>query len=143
MRSDAALLWRATSIVRHRCDIANYGQVEADGLERAHRRLPTGAGAFDANFDFFQSVTHGLTGCVLGNHLSRIGRAFARALKSDFARAGPADDFAGHVSDRDDRIVKRRENVRDPGMDIFAALGLNDLRLLNLVSIERKILGPD
>src|SRR5207302_9221888 len=84
-------------------------------------------------------VAHGLPRSILCHHLRSVSRAFARTFESNFARARPSDDVAFHVGDRDDGVVKRCENMRDTVVNVFAALGLDDLRLLDAVGTKIKI----
>ena len=76
---------------------------------------------------------------ILRDHLRRIGGALARALEANFAGARPADHVAVQIGDRDDRVVKSGKNVRDTGVNILAPLRLDDLRLLDVVRVERKV----
>ena len=83
-------------------------------------------------------MAHRLTGGILRDHLRRVGGAFARAFESDFARARPADHVAVQIGDRDDRVVESGENMGDAGVNVLAALGLDDLRLLNVIRVRAK-----
>ena len=84
-------------------------------------------------------MSHGLAGGILRHHLRRVSGAFARAFESDFARARPADHVARQIGDGDDGVVESGKDMRDAGVNVLAALGLDDLRLLDVVRIERKI----
>src|SRR5438552_3736903 len=139
MESDSALLRRAATVVGHRSYLADHAELEADRLQSAYGRFAPGPGTFDQHLNFLETVAHGLPRGILRHHLRCVSRALARAFESNFASARPSDDVAFHVRDRDDRIVKRRENMRDTVMDVFAALGLDDLRLLDAVGTEGKI----
>ena len=125
--------------MRHWGYVADHSELETNRLQSAHGRFPARARTFNEYFNFLQTVPHGLPRGILRHHLRCVGRALARAFESNFARARPSDDVAFHVRDRDDGVVKRRENVRDTVMDVFAALGLDDLRLLDAVGTEGKI----
>src|SRR4051794_997426 len=104
--SDAALLRWPAAIMRNRRYIPDDSKIETNRLQSANGRFAPGARAFYANFDFLQSVAHGLTRCVLRHHLRRVSGAFARAFETHLSSTGPAYHFAGHVRDGDDRIVK-------------------------------------
>src|SRR2546429_80674 len=41
-------------------DVADDGEIEADGLQGTDGGFAAGAGAADEHFDFFQAVAHGL-----------------------------------------------------------------------------------
>ena len=84
-------------------------------------------------------MAHRLAGGILRDHLRRVSRALARAFEANFARARPADHVAFQIGDRDDGVVKRRENVRETGVNVFAPFRLDDFRFLDVVRIERKI----
>ena len=56
----------------------------------------------------------------LGRELRRERRALARALEPDVAGRGPRERVALLVGDRDDRVVERRLDVRDPVGDVLA-----------------------
>src|SRR5204863_9142867 len=122
---NSSLLWRAAAVVRHWGYVADDGEFETDCLERANGRFTPGSRTFDQHFDFLEAVAHSLPRSILRHHLRCISRAFARAFESNFTRARPSDDVAFHVSDRDDGVIKRRENVGDAVVNIFAALGLD------------------
>ena len=122
-------------------DVFDDADFEADGLDGADSGFATGAWAFDADFDFLETVTHGLAAGVLGDHLGGVGGAFAGAFEATLASAGPTDGSAIHVSDGDDGIIERGDDVSDTRVDIFAPLGLDDFDLLNNgVGIEREVL---
>src|SRR6185436_19139265 len=53
---DPAPLARAAAIVGLRCDVADGHDLEAGGLQRAHRRLATGARPLDEDLDLLQAV---------------------------------------------------------------------------------------
>ena len=81
-------------------------------------------------------MTHRLPGSILRDHLRRVGGAFARAFETDFAGARPSNHVSVHVGDRHDRVVKCRKNMRDAGVNVLAAFGFDDLRLLDVVALE-------
>ena len=122
-------------------DVFDDTDFEADGLDGADGGFTTGTWAFDADFDFFEAVTHGLAAGVLGDHLGGVGGAFAGAFEATLASAGPTDGSTIHVGDGDDGIIERGDDVSDARVDIFAPLGLDDFDLLNNgVGIEREVL---
>jgi hypothetical protein len=84
-------------------------------------------------------MAHGLSRRVLRNHLRRVSGTFARAFEADLTGARPPDHVAFHVGDRHDRVVESRKHMRDPRMNVLAAFSFDDLRLLDIVSRERKI----
>src|SRR5690348_824179 len=65
---DAALFWRATTVMRDWSNIADHSEIEPDCLQSAHRRLTTGSGPSYQDFDFFQAVSHCLSRSILRNH---------------------------------------------------------------------------
>ncbi len=121
-------------------DIANDREIEADRLQGAHGGFTTRTWSLHPDFHFLEPVAHGLTRSVLRHELSRVGRAFARAFEANFARARPTDHFSGEVGDGDDGVVEGREDMRDPSVNVLASLCLDDLWLLIVRAIERKIL---
>ena len=135
--SDATLFRRTATVVRHGRDVADYGDFEADGLHGADGGFAAGAGALDADFDFSETVAHGLSAGILRDHLSGVGGALARAFEAAFSSARPSDDGAFLVGDADDGVVEAGLNVRDAVGDILAALGLDDLQRFDAV-VERK-----
>ena len=122
--------------MRHRRDIANDRDVEPDGLQGAHCGFASGARPLDPHFHFLQSVSHCLPARILRDHLRGVRGAFARAFETDFACARPADHAALQVGDRDDGVVESCQHVRDAGVNILAALGLDDLRQFDCVGIK-------
>jgi len=137
---NAALFGRATTVVRHRSDVADYSEIEPHCLQRADRGFTPGSGSFYQNFHFFEPVTHCLSRGVLCNHLRCVGRALARPFKANFPSARPPDHVAFHVGDRHDRVVESRKHVRDARVNVFATFGFDDLWLLDALSRKRKIL---
>jgi len=57
MMSDAALFWRATTVMRHRSNVANHRKIEPDCLQRAHRGFTSGSRSFYQNFHLLQPMT--------------------------------------------------------------------------------------
>jgi len=114
-------------------DVLNDGNLQSDGLHGADGGLTAGTGALHTDFDFLQTVTHGLTAGILGDHLGGIGCALTGALETHLAGTGPAKNGTAHVGDADDRVVEGRLNVGDAVGDIFASLGLDDLGWLDRI----------
>src|SRR5690348_16475165 len=86
---DPAPLGRPAAVVRHRRHVRDAADLEADRVERAHRRLASRAGALDADLDVFHSAfLRGAPG-ALGGHLRGEGRGLARALEAGVARSRP------------------------------------------------------
>src|SRR5581483_4596611 len=135
VNSDAALFRRAAAVVRHRRDVADDGDVESNRLHRADGGFTTGAGTFDADFNFFQAVSHRLAAGILRNHLCSVSGAFARTFETDFAGARPADHRAILVGNGDDGVIESGEHVSDAAVDVFAALRLDDFDRLDDVRI--------
>ncbi len=95
--------WGVTSLDR--------ADLEAGGLERADRGLAARTRALDEDVDLLHAVLLRLAGGGLGGELRGERGRLARALEADAAGRGPADDGAGRVGDRDDRVVERRLDV--------------------------------
>ena len=74
---NAALFWRAATVVRDGGDIPDEGQFQANCLQGPDGGFAPGPGAFDQHFDFFQPVPHGLARSILRDHLGRISGTFA------------------------------------------------------------------
>ena len=125
--------------MRNRCNVADDSEIETDRLERTDGGFATGAWPPNENLDFLQSVPHRLARRILRNHLRGVGCALARAFETDFAGARPADHVAVQISDGDDGVVESGEDVGETGVNVLAPLRLDDLRLLDVVRIERKI----
>ena len=121
----------------NRSDILNDGDFKSDGLHGADRGFTAGSGTLDANLDFLEPVSHGLTAGILGNHLGGIGRTLTGAFESHLPGAGPADHRTAQVGDTDDGVVKGGLDMSDALGDVLAALGLDDLgRLDGIIEIE-------
>ena len=105
--------------------------------KRADGGFTSRARTFHAHFHFLQAVPHRLTRGILRHHLRCIGRAFARTFEPDFARTRPSDHLARQVGDGDDRVVESGEDMSNAGMNVLAPLGFDDLRLFDVVAIER------
>src|SRR5207302_6007366 len=93
-----------------------------------------------SHYLYLMTASHCLPLHSLRHYLCRIGGAFALAFESNVARTRPSDDVALHVLNRDDGVVERGENVRDAVVNVFAALRLDDLRLLDAFRTKGKVL---
>src|SRR5262245_3728207 len=114
-------LGRPAPVVGNRRHVADRGDLETGGLQRADRRLAPRPGASHEHLDLLQAVLHRLAGGQLGSRLGGEGRALARALEPGAAGARPGHDVPHPVRERDDRVVERRLDVGDAGAD-FAPL---------------------
>src|SRR3974390_2555970 len=87
----AALFAGTATIVGHRRDVLDHGDLQSDRLEGTDGPLTARPRALNAHFDFTHAVGHGLPRGVLSDLLRRIGGALARAFESDAPGAGPAN----------------------------------------------------
>src|SRR3974390_2917867 len=118
--SDGGLFGRSTAVMRNRCNVPDNRNIKTDRLNRTHGGLASGAWAFDQHFNFLQAMSHGLAACVLGDQLRSVRGALPGSLKSNFTRARPTDHIAVQVGDRDDCVVKSRQDVSDSSSNVFA-----------------------
>ena len=86
-RPDPAPLARPTAVVRDRRDVADRGDREADALQRPQCRFRPEPGPRTSTS--MASCAHGLASGVLGGHLRRERRRFARPLEALAAGRGP------------------------------------------------------
>src|SRR5215831_4427417 len=114
-------LRRPAPVVRNRRHVADRGDLETGGLQRADGRLAPSSGASHEHLDLLQAVLHRLAGRQLGGRLRGEGRALTRALEPGAPGARPGHDVPHPVRERDDRVVERRLDVGDAGAD-FAPL---------------------
>src|SRR5207237_8048580 len=98
--------------VRLRRDVLDAEDLEAGGLERADRRLASGARALHEDLDLLQAVIHALPSARVGGDLRGERRRLARALEPGRAGGLPRDHLAFLVGERDDRVVEARLDVR-------------------------------
>src|SRR5580765_6820513 len=117
---DAPPLLRADAVVRLRRHVADAEDLEAGGLERANRRLPTRARALDEDLDLLQAVLHALPRAGVGGDLRGERRRLARALEARGAGRLPRDHVAVLVGQRHDRVVEGRLDVRLADRDVLA-----------------------
>ena len=106
------------------------GDFNTDRLHGTYSGFTTGTGALHTYFHFTQAVAHGLAAGVLAHHLPGISRALAGTLKAHLTGGGPADDIAALVGHSHDGVVERGGNVNHARGNVFAALGLQDFRLV-------------
>src|SRR6185295_6571155 len=118
--SDPPSLRRAAPVVRDRGDVLDAEHLDAGVLDRPDGRLPARARALHHDVDPAHAVLHRAARRGLGRELRRERRALAGALEADVARRGPGQHVALLVRDRDDRVVERRLDVRDPVGDVLA-----------------------
>src|SRR6185437_13504180 len=133
--SDAAALAGTAAVVRDRRHVADRSDVEAGRLDGAQRRFAPGTGAGNLNLKRAQAVLAGLAHGVLGRHLRRERRRFARALETHRAGRRPRDGVALRIGDGNHRVVERRIDVRDAGDDVFALLAADASAFLGHASI--------
>src|SRR5689334_6601122 len=122
--SDATALGRPATVVGDRGDVADDADLEAGRLQRAQRRLATRPGTVDVDLHVAHPVLLRLSRRLLRRQLRGERRRLARALEPARAGARPGDDVPGHVRDRHDRVVERRADVRDAGLDVLLDLAL-------------------
>src|SRR5688500_10016102 len=123
---DAALFGRAAAVVRNRRDIRDARDLEAAGVQGTHSRLATRSWAADTHFDVLHAVFLRRIAGLLGGHLRRERRGFARTAKAATTRGRPGQRVSLAIGDRDDGVVERRVHVRDAVEHVFSCL----LRLL-------------
>ncbi len=129
---DAAALARAASVVWNRRYIFDELDRHAGGLEGGDGAFATGTGALHADFHFLHAILGGLFSGLLCGTLAGERSALATSLEVARSTAGPAENVAFDVGDRDHGVVERGANVRDRHRDIaarFAFLCLGNLRI--------------
>src|SRR6185369_16670593 len=120
--SDSAPLRRAAAVVRDRRHVGDAADLEADRIQRAHRRLAARAGTLDAHFDVFHAAFLRCAPGALGGDLRRERGGLARALEAGVARGRPGKHVALAVGDRHDGVVERRMHVGDALGDVLLDL---------------------
>src|SRR5260370_10963459 len=102
----AAALRRTAAVVRNRSDIADYHDVESRGGQCPHSRLASGTGTLHANLHALHPVliTRHARGSQRGL-LRGVRRAFARSLKPDRPRRGPAHGAPVGIPNAELRLV--------------------------------------
>src|SRR5256884_229310 len=111
-------LRRAAPVVRDRRHVADRGDLEPHGLERADGGLPAGPGPTHEDLDLLEPVLHRLARGDLRGRLRGEGCALAGAPEAGAPGAGPGDDVAHPVGEGDDRVVEGRLDVRDARTDL-------------------------
>src|SRR4051812_31148316 len=84
----------AASVMRLRGDVADAGDLEAGGLQRADRGLAARARTLDEDLDILQSLLDALARRGVRGDLGGEGRGLARALEAGAAGGLPGDDVA-------------------------------------------------
>src|SRR5689334_14785538 len=80
--SHAAALTGAAAVVGNGRYVADRGDLEADGLQRAQGRFTTRARSHDFDLEHLHAVLHGFLAGVFGGNLGGVGRRLARALEA-------------------------------------------------------------
>src|SRR6266545_4697957 len=124
LSSHAPALGRPAAVVWDRGDVADDADLEPGRLERAQRRLAARARPLHVDLHVAHPVLLRLARRLLGRELRGERRRLARALEAARPRRGPGHDVPGHVGDRHDRVVERRADVRDSGLDVLLDLAL-------------------
>src|SRR5487761_1924800 len=114
---NAPPLGRAATVVGDWGDIADGGDCQARGLERANRRFPAAPGTADIDFDHLEAVFHGPAGGIFASKLGGERRALARTLEPGTTGAGPRDDVPVRVRERDKGVIERALDVGTPARD--------------------------
>src|ERR1700744_4199150 len=118
--SNTPALARTATIVRDRGHVADRGDGEARGLQRAKRRFTARTGTGNFHLEGAHAVFLGLLGDVFGRDLRGIRGRLARALEAHRAGRRPGDGVALRVGDSDGGVVERRIYVRDTRSDVLA-----------------------
>src|SRR2546428_3952934 len=101
-----APLGRPATVVRDRSHVLDGLDLDARGLQGADGRLAAGARTLDADVQRTQARVLGHGGGGGGGLLGGEGRALARSLEPERARARPGHHVAFHVRDGHVRVVK-------------------------------------
>src|SRR5919198_4371203 len=117
---DPPPLARAHAVVGLRRHVLHAEDLEPRGLERADRRLASGARPLDEDLDLLEAVLHALASAGVGGHLGGERRRLAGALEAGRAGRLPRDDVSVLVRQRHDRVVERRLDVRLADRDVLA-----------------------
>src|ERR1041384_6907746 len=104
MSLDPAPLRRAAAFVRDWRDAGDRADLQADGVERAHRRLAAGPRALDAHLDVLHAAFLRGAAAALGGDLRRERRRLARALEPGVAGGGPPQRGALGGGDGDEGV---------------------------------------
>src|SRR3954464_15747688 len=115
-------------------DVADAGDLEAGGLERADRRLAARARALDEHLDALETLVDALARSGVGGDLGGERRGLARALEAGAAGGLPRDDVAFLVGERDDRVVEAGLDVGLAERDVLARLAAPTAACWSLLS---------
>src|SRR5712691_12020262 len=129
-----APLGRPATVVRDRSHVLDGLDLDARGLQGADGRLAAGARTLDADVQRTQARVLGHGGGGGGGLLGGEGRALARSLEPERARARPRHHVAFHVGDGHVRVV-------EGGVDVGHAV--DDVALLLLGLLGARLLGRD
>src|SRR5712691_3702150 len=127
-----APLGRPATVVRDRSHVLDGLDLDARGLQGADGRLAAGARTLDADVQRTQARVLGHGGGGGGGLLGGEGRALARSLEPERARARPGHHVAFHVRDGHVRVV-------EGGVDVGHAV--DDVALLLLGLLGARLLG--
>src|SRR6516162_7973523 len=111
---DPAPLRRPAAVVRYRSHVSDAGDFEPESIERAHGGFASGARTLDPYLQVLDAAFLRRPAGRFRCDLRRERSGLARALETGAARGCPRQRVALPVRDRDDRVVERRVNVRDP-----------------------------
>ena len=98
--------------MRNRRYIPDSCNCNASGLQGTNGRFPSTARSLDIHFNPVQSVAHCPVGGISRSYLSSVRRSFPGAFESSATGTSPGNNITLHISDGDNRIVKRRLNKR-------------------------------
>src|SRR5579862_116551 len=127
-----SLLGRPAPVMGDRSHILDRPHFDARRRKRAHGRFPARARTADpylhrSQTAFRRFVSRGQRGLLCCEW-----RALARSTESQRTGAGPSERVAFLIGNRHDRVVERRLNMHDPGMDDALFLLLETLLLARL-----------
>src|SRR3954451_21428246 len=120
----------AAAVVGLRRDVADAGDLQTGGLERADRGLAARARALDEHLDALDALLDALARGGVGGDLGGERRRLARALEAGAAGGLPRDHVALAVGQGDDRVVERRLDVRLADRDVLLGAAAPALRAL-------------
>src|ERR1051325_743441 len=127
-----APLGRPATVVRDRGHVLDGLDLDARGLQSADGRLASRARTLDADVQGAQPRVLGHGGGGGGGLLGGEGRALARSLEAERARARPGHDVPFHVRDGHVRVVEGGVDVGHAVHDVaLLLLGLLGARLLD------------
>ena len=124
--SDPPTLGRAATVVRHRRDVLDAGDLDAGVLDRADGGLAAGARTLDHTSTLRTPCSMARRAHCSAAICAANGVRLARALEADVAGRGPGQHVAVLVGDRHDRVVERALDVRDAVGDVLALLACGD-----------------